>query len=323
MRSWCASIACLALLSAVPAAQKSASGPGVLWHDPGDIASLNLLYGTGGVDHAPDPNGVFTFVKENAEGTNPKFEVVDAAGVQWRVKLGQESQTETAATRLVWAAGYFVDEDYYLPEVAIAGLTELKRGKNLVLSGGKVRGAEFERHSKGVKKRGDWDWFDNPFVGTREENGLRVLMALINNWDLKQVNNTVDEVDGERRFTISDLGATFGNTGNFFTRSKGVLDDFAKTPFIDRATPEFVDLTLHSRPFVLTILNRSHYREYTHMEDLAKHIPVADARWIADRLSQLSVQQLGDAFRAAGYSPADVGGYVKVIQQRIAALKTL
>ena len=44
--------------------------------------------------------------------TSPKFDVEDDQHVQWRVKLGEEPQSETAATRLLWAAGYFVDEDY-------------------------------------------------------------------------------------------------------------------------------------------------------------------------------------------------------------------
>ena len=320
---WSTSIVCLAALSAVPSAQKAPPGAEVLWRDSGDMAALNLLYGAGGIDHAPDPHGTFTFVKEAVDGTNPKFEVDDAAGVRWRVKLGEESQTEVAGTRLVWAAGYFVDEDYYLPEVTITGLSHLNRGKNLVAPGGVVRGASFERRSKDEKKRGDWDWFKNPFLDTREENGLRVMMALINNWDLKQVNNSIVDVGGERRYEITDLGATFGNTGNYLTRSKGQLADYAETKFIERETPEFVDFVLHSRPFVLTIFNRAHYREYTRMEQLTRHIPRGDARWLGDRLSQLSGEQLRDAFRAAGYSPAVVDGFAQVVAKRIAALKAL
>ena len=61
----------------------------VVWHDPGDVSTLNLFYGAGGQDHAPDPTGKFTFMKEDMEGTSPKFEVEDDKGVQWKVKLGQ------------------------------------------------------------------------------------------------------------------------------------------------------------------------------------------------------------------------------------------
>ena len=46
---------------------------------------------------------------------------MDEQGVLWKVKLGQEPQSETAATRLLWAAGYFVDEDYYMAEFRVMG----------------------------------------------------------------------------------------------------------------------------------------------------------------------------------------------------------
>src|SRR5579859_5130993 len=81
--------------------------PGALWHSRGDMQSLNLLYGAGGKEH--QPSGKFTFLKEDKQGTAPKFEVVDEQGVRWKAKLGEETKSETAATRLVWAAGYFTD----------------------------------------------------------------------------------------------------------------------------------------------------------------------------------------------------------------------
>lgn len=287
------------------------------------MAALNLTYGAGGAADAPDPDGTFTFVKEDRDGTNPKFDVEDVAGMRWRVKLGPESRTETASTRLLWAAGYFVDEDYYLPDITITGLPQLHRGQDFVSPGGHVHGAGFERRPKDIKKRGTWDWFDNPFINTREENGLRVMMALLNNWDLKQVNNSIDDVGGQRRYQVTDLGATLGNTGNYFTRSKSAPDQFSESAFIERTTPGFVDFVMHSRPFALTIVNVHNYRTYTHMEQIAKHIPLADARWIADRLAQLSEQQLRDAFSAAGYSSAEVDDYVKTMQRRIGAIRAL
>ena len=106
-----------------------------------DPATLNLFYGVGGKEHAPDPQGTYTFVEEVLTQTQPKFDVKDANGVHWRVKLGPESQAETAATRLVWAAGYFVDEDYYFDELTVQGLPKLHRGEQYVSEGGVVHGA--------------------------------------------------------------------------------------------------------------------------------------------------------------------------------------
>ena len=52
--------------------------------------------------------------------------------MHWKVKLGDETKAETAATRLVWAAGYYTDEDYYLPELRVDNLPALERGGKFV-----------------------------------------------------------------------------------------------------------------------------------------------------------------------------------------------
>ena len=172
----------------------------VIWRDPGRVPSLNLLYGAGGKQHAPDPKGTFAFLKEDLLATSPKFDVVDRQGVEWKVKLGEEPQSETAAARFLWAAGYFVDEDYYLPELTVTGAPKLHRGEAFVSPSGTIRGARLERKLTGVEKQGSWDWFENPFANTRELNGLRIMMALLNNWDLKDVNNSIYEIGRQRQY---------------------------------------------------------------------------------------------------------------------------
>jgi hypothetical protein len=59
------------------------------------------------------------------------------------------------------------------------------------------------------------------------------------------------------------------------------------------------------------------------MEEITKHIPLADARWLGQRLALLSVDQIHDCFRAAGYTPEEMDGYTKTVQERIAALNAL
>src|SRR6185436_12913205 len=138
-----------------------------LWQDPGPIATLDLIRGVGRESPGPGASGKFTFAREDDEATSPKFDVTDASGVVWKVKLGDESQAETAATRFLWAAGYLVDEVYYLQTMTVADLPDLKRGREFVSAGGVVRGARLERRQPAQAKAGDWDWFENPFVGTR------------------------------------------------------------------------------------------------------------------------------------------------------------
>jgi hypothetical protein len=134
----------IALVFSLPGA--AANTPAVvagLWQDRGDITSLNLLDGPGGKEHRPA--GKFTFVKEDKQGGSPKFEIVDEQGVRWKAKLGTEAQSETVATRLVWAAGYFTDEDYYLPELRVEKMPKLSRGREFISDDGVVRGVRLER----------------------------------------------------------------------------------------------------------------------------------------------------------------------------------
>jgi hypothetical protein len=327
-----AALATLETVSVAAGAQKkspsareaeAATRPARIWRDPGDMASLNLIYGAGGKTHAPDPGGALTFVKEDLLETSPKFEATDAQGVTWKVKMGEESQAETAATRFLWAAGYFVDEDYYVADLAVTGLKPLHRGQKFVSSAGIVHGARLERKLPGVTKLENWDWFNNPFVGQRELNGLRVMMSLLNNWDLKKVNNSVYEVDGEREFVVTDVGATFGNTGNPMTRSKSVPREYEDSKFIARDRPDFIDFVMHSRPFFWQAVDVPNYRVRTRMEKVTKHIPRADARWLGERLSMLTDEQIRDGFRAAGYDAGALEMLTRTIRQRIAALEAL
>jgi len=293
-----------------------------LWTDRGSLESLNLFYGPGGKEH--QPTGKFTFVKEDLEGTNPKFEVVDEQGIKWKAKLGSEARPETAATRLLWAAGYFTDEDYYVAELRVDKMPKLERGSHFLAPDGLVRGVRLERHVKGQKKNGNWSWYKNPLEGTKELSGLKVMMALMNNWDLKDTNNVIYTGPGdETHYAISDLGATFGRTGNTMTRSKGELKDYQESKFIKKAGPEHVNFSFHSRPLFFMIFHVPYYMERTKMQSIVKHIPREHAKWIGQQLARLSPEQIRDCFRASGFSPAEVEGFATVVQGRIAELNRL
>ena len=294
----------------------------LLWHEPEDIRTRDLYYGAGGKEDLPQ--GKLKFLSEDHNGSSPKFEVEDEQGTKWKIKLGPEAQSETAATRLVWAAGYFTDEDYYFPELRVEGMKPLKRGQHFISADGLVRGARLERHLKGEKKVGTWKWDDNPFAKTKELDGLKVLMALINNWDLKTENNGIYQgKDGSCRYLISDLGASFGKTGNSFTRTRNDLKGYLESKFIKKAKPQKVDFVLHSRPFFLLFFDLPYYHQRTHMEKLVKDIPRSHAKWMGDLLAQLSEQQISDAFRAAGYTPQEVSAFTRKVRERIAELNEL
>jgi hypothetical protein len=306
----------------VPAAKHRAGGAPVLWQKPDNISSRSLLYGPGGKAH--QPKGTFKFIEEDFGGSKPKFKVEDDKGIRWKIKLGYEAQPETTATRLVWAVGYFTDEDYYLPELWVQGMKKLSRGQEFVSADGKIRGARLERHIKGEKKIGNWSWFKNPFVGTKEFNGLKIMMALINNNDLKTENNSIYDEEGlERRYIVSDLGSSFGKTGNIVTHSVGNWPDYLKSRFIRRIRAEDVDFVVDTRPPFLFVFALPYYIDRTRIHGAFKHIPRQDAKWIGELLSQLSEQQIKDAFRAGGFTPQQVDGYAGKVRERIAELNRL
>ncbi len=61
--------------SKVEKAAAAADLPAVLWRDPGDISSLDLINGIGGAQDAPGENEEYKFVKEDLNGTSTKFYV--------------------------------------------------------------------------------------------------------------------------------------------------------------------------------------------------------------------------------------------------------
>jgi len=301
-------------------------GIAILWSEPVDIASRNLFYGYGG--EKDQPRGTMTFLEEDFKGTNPKFEVRDQEGTKWTVKLGVEVRPETAAVRLLWAAGYFTTEDYFVSTLEVENMpAHLKRGQDLVGPGGVIKNVRLKRHPNG-KKIGTWRWKHNPLAGTREFNGLRVMMALMNNWDLKDENNAIYEgPDPPRKiYLVSDLGSTFGTTGRSWTHaiSKGNLKSYSHSRFISKSTPQFVDFSTPSRAALIYFFTSfPEFFSRLHMRWIGKHIPRADAKWMGELLARLTPEQIRDAFRAAGYQPQQVEGFAKTVQERIAELNKL
>jgi hypothetical protein len=294
-----------------------------LWRDPGDISSRNLYYGPGGKVH--EPQGTFTFEKEDMEGSNPKFDVVDRDGVKWRVKMGDEARPETVASRLVWAVGYFANENYFMPVAHVQNMPRLRRGANLVSPDGTVPNVRLKRHLKDQKKIGTWSWAKNPFTGTREWYGLRVLMAVINNWDLKDTNNSIYEVRGdhpEQLYVVTDLGSSFGSPGLNWV-SKGNLAAYTRSRMIGRTSAEFIDFNVPAPPKLNTFVDIPELTRRLGLCWIGHHIPLTDVRWMAHLLAQLSPDQIRDAFRAAGYSPQEIEAYSRRVEQRIAELQKL
>lgn len=314
-----------------PVAAPVPAGTPIVWNNPGEVESRDLRFGPGSAELAPA--APFMFVEEISTGVSPKFKVKDAKGVTWSVKLGEESQAETVATRLVWAMGYYADEAYYFDSVAITNLPRLSRGQNFV-QGGMVRGARFEPKRKDVKRGETWDWLENPFLGQREFNGLKVMMVLLANYDTRLDNNQIYRTknangDWEARYVVSDIGATLGHVGGLGgKRAKNSLADFRTAKFIESVENGMVNFDYNTKPkgaggFFASVFKGGYAKRQANKEKAMRSIPVDDARWIGSMLARLSDEQLRDAFRAAGYDQATMEGFVTALRGRITQLQQL
>jgi len=272
-------------------------GTPVLWQEPTDIKTRDLFHGPGGKAMQPNLKRI-TFIKEQKGGWSKKYRVRDASGREWVAKLGEEAQSEAAATRLLWAVGYIPEITYLVPRVTIPGK-------------GVFENVRFEARPENVKRYDEWLWDENPFTGTNELQGLKVMMVLLNNWDIKDENNVILHTRGEReiRYAVSDLGATFGKAGGLFwqlTRSRNKPKDFEQAKFIDGIEGEKIDFSYGGKK-----------------SELFDDITVGQARWVGGYLARLSDKQLRDAFRAANYTPAEINLLTSAVRARISELNNL
>src|SRR5262249_59081805 len=76
----------------------------MLWQEPSDIATRNLLLGPGGEEMQPDLSSV-TFIEKQKGGHSTKYRVRDAQGRVWVAKVGKDAQSELDPSRLLWACG--------------------------------------------------------------------------------------------------------------------------------------------------------------------------------------------------------------------------
>jgi len=286
------------LITAGVYAQGPAATGDVLW-EPVRISSRDLFHGPGGPTGHPNLRRV-KLIKKETGGNNLKYRISDASGRVWVAKIADESQPETAAVRLTWGVGYKSEINYLVPRLRIPGV-------------GTFQNVRLEARPTNVNRGDRWAWDENPFIGTNELAGLKIMMALINNWDLKDGNNTVLEVGGQRHYVISDLGSAFGKLPiasafilNRVGRSVNNPAHYAESTFIHGFDKD----------------GRVDFAYKGKAKGLFEDIDRDDVVWTAALLSQLSDRQIMDAFRAANYSRAHQRLLTRAVRNRIKALES-
>jgi hypothetical protein len=289
----------------------------LLWRDPGAIEQLDLAAGPGGSEFAPV--APFRFIGEPAEGSQPCVSVRDAKGRRWRVKWGHEVRSETFAVRLAWACGYFAEVTHFVASGRIEGAAALTRAAACVDAAGAFVDARFELDDPAVEKffgEHSWSWTDNPFVGTPELAGLKVLLMLISNWDNKDQRDVARgsntaiyvarDASGERQaqYLIVDWGGSMGRWGQtVVTRGRWDADGFAAQ------TPNFVTGVLDG------VVQFGYTGQRT--GDARAGIRVEEVAWICQSLARVGDAQVRAALRASGATDIETASFTASLRARI------
>jgi hypothetical protein len=293
------------------------SSRAVIWRQPEALSVREMEDGPCGARGAPAPP--FHFVEEHDTGSQPTVSVRDAAGRDWRVKWGDEVHTEVFGTRLAWAFGYFAEQSCFVPAGQIIGANELRRAAACIDQNGAFTKARFELNERNVVKHFDahgWAWHDNPFAGTRELNGLKILMMLVSNWDNKDVrdvargSNTaifehaVESGTLEARYLIIDWGAALGAWGsNILQRGRWDPAAFAA----------------QNEQFILGVEDGGVLWGYQGQRtlDLVANISVDDVRWFDTIARALTDDHLRAALKASGATPDETKLFAAALRARL------
>jgi hypothetical protein len=266
-----------------------------LWTAP--ATTRDLFLGVGGQRLAPDPTLTYKVLEIKRGGFSMGMTVEGPPKRKWSAKLPPEASTEVVASRILWAVGYHQPPVYYMGKWNADGASD----PNPQLP---ARFRETKPDLHGLDAGDNWSYYKNPFVGTRELNGLLVLQVMLGDSDLKDEQNALytlkQRFEGATRWYVArDLGQSFGRTG-VIEAPRGDPKVFEETPFIKGMSGQYVRFDYRGRHGVLV-----------------DHMTVADVRWICEKLQRLTDRQWQDAFRAGGYAPEVANRFIRRFKQKI------
>lgn len=301
-----------------------------VWH-PVDVANQDILGGPqNDISVAPETEVTCRYVEPTKPpvGAVPKFKCKLPSGQTLRIKYGGDTRVsrevfaEVAATRLLWALGFYADEDYPVKIHCLAcpeknpwhPSTNEKRVERI------IDPAIMEREYPGVfiEKYPDqgWKWSEldevDQSVGgaTRTQiDALKLLAVFIQHSDNKPdqqrlgcYREDLKDPDGDGIGTcsrpvmmIQDLGTSFGS-GSSIIMSKMDLEGWRSRPIWNTEVEnEFFEKN-HQKACFGNLTNSVAAGE----EGL--HDPMigeAGRKFLADLLNQLTDKQIEDLFRVA------------------------
>jgi hypothetical protein len=291
-----------------------------IWHHP--EGPVDLRFGPGGREGMPAPP--FRFAEEHGDGSQPCIAVIDARNRRWRVKWGHEVRPETFAVRVAAACGYFAEVTHYVAEGQIEGATGLGKARNCIAEDGRFEDARFELEDRSVRmlfNEHSWAWNDNPFVGTKQLSGLKIVIMLLSNWDTKdrrdvsRGSNTaifeheVSRWSREARYLITDWGGAMGKWGtNVVSRDRWDPAGF------EAQTASFVTGVKDG------YVNFGYQGQRT--AEIARGITVEHVKWFYKYAQRLTIDALQAGLHASGATEEEAIRFAAAIRERIDQLGT-
>jgi hypothetical protein len=288
-----------------------------IWREPALRDLADLRFGPGGADGVPQPP--FRFVTEHFTGSQPCVAVRDAGGRLWRVKWGHEARPEAFAVRFAWALGYFAEVTHFVPGGAIEHAVNLQRARDCIGHDGTFSDARFELEDPEVRmyfNEHSWAWDDNPFLGTPQLNGLKIVNMLLSNWDTKDrrdvsrgSNTAIFEHRASRwgreaRYLITDWGGAMGRWGsNVVSRGRWDAAGFEAqtTGFVTGVSNGFVNFGYQGQ----------------RTAEIARGITVEDAAWFHGYAGRLTEAALRGGLLASGATSEEAARFAGALIDRI------
>jgi hypothetical protein len=161
-----------------------------------------------------------------------------------------------------------------------------------------------------------WSWTGNPFAGTRELNGLKVLTMLLSNWDNKDSSNTwqgsntgIVERAGQRIYFVTDWGQSMGAWKGW------ILGEPWNCAKYRDQTARFVRGTRGNKV-------RFGFRGQ-HTRPFAEDITVEDVGWFLQYLGRVTPAQIRLGLLASGATAEEERCFTNAILARIEQLRSV
>ncbi len=294
--------------------------PKVLWQAPRAATEQDWACTFAGCDHAPAPP--FRFLKTESGGSTAKISIKDANGRTFSVKFGGKVIPECFASRFVPAVGYTVEPSYFVGPGRIEGVPKLHLVDSFVKPDGTFARARFQlRDPRELEFRKDeaWSLVDNPFRGTPQLAGLRVVLILLSNWDIKDSRRGQDIANTavflspnaghpELLYSFFDWGSTLGRWGGIMNRTRSDCSGFA----------------LQTPAFITGVRNGVVQWGYTSKRtDITQGITVADLRWLAPYLGAINAAEIRRGLKASGATDRQAVCWDGSLEDRIRQIQTV